>query len=462
MPVFRYRVELDHPVEEVFAWHRRPRAFERLTPPWEDVRVRDSSGGIDPGGRVVLELRKGPATLVWEVEHTLLEENRLFVDEQRSGPFKQWRHEHRFESLSPDRSAVEDVVEWEAPMGVLGATFGTGYIEASLSRMFRFRGERLKGDLALHARVRAARPAPMVVAITGAGGLIGTALTAVLASGGHEVRRVSRGRGGEIQWDPMRGTLDAAALEGVDSVVHLAGEPISGLRWTAAKKHAIRKSREAGTLLLARALTQLRVPPRVFVSSSAVGIYGAQDDAFIRESTSAGQGFLAEVCEAWEGATHPAQAAGIRTVHLRTGIVLSPLGGVLGSLLLPFQAGVGGRVGSGRQYMPWIDLDDEVGLIVHALLTPSLSGPMNAVAPNPVTNAAFTDTLGRVLRRPTVLPLPGAAVRALLGEMGQSLLLEGQRVIPDVAMQTGYSFLRPDLEDALRMQLGRFDDENAT
>jgi uncharacterized protein (TIGR01777 family) len=465
MPVFRHRIELDHPVENVFAWHRRPGAFARLTPPWENVRVVEQAGGIEPGGRVVLELRKGPATLTWEVEHTQYEENRLFVDEQVSGPFSAWRHEHRFESLEGGRSAVEDVVTWEPPMGSLGQTFGGRYIETSLSRLFRFRGERLAGDLALlrsMAVVRGPDAPPLVVAVTGASGLIGTQLTHLLATGGHVVRRVSRSPepgSADVGWDPARGELDAEALAGVDAVVHLAGEPIVGVRWTEAKKKAIHRSREAGTLLLARTLARLPKRPQVFVSGSAVGYYGDRGDEVLTEEAPPGTGFLPEVCVAWERATLPAREVGIRTAALRTGIVLSAAGGVLGTMLLPFQLGVGGRLGKGRQYMPWIDMDDHLGLILHALADPGVAGPMNAVSPNPVPNAAFTDVLGRVLSRPTLLPVPSLAIRALLGEMGENLLLQGQRAIPEKAQATGYAFLRPELEDSLRMQLGRFSDD---
>ena len=474
MPVFRHRIELDHPVETVFAWHRMPGAFDRLSPPWENVRVREKAGGIEPGGRVVLEMRRGPATLTWEVEHTAYEENRLFVDEQISGPFAAWRHEHRFEPLGPDRSALEDVVTWEAPLGALGETFGRGYIERSLERLFQFREARLTGDLELHRRLRTLRarpgvtgdPPPLTVAITGATGLIGTQLTHLLTTGGHAVRRVTRSPeagSSDVGWDPARGEIDAEALEGVDAVVHLAGEPIVGARWTDAKKKSIRRSREAGTLLLARTLAGFRKKPAVLVSGSAVGYYGNRGDDVITEASGAGKGFLSEVCVAWEQAAQPARAAGIRTVLLRTGIVLSAEGGVLGTMLLPFKIGVGGRLGSGRQYMPWIDLDDHLGLILHALGHPEVSGPMNATAPNPVPNAAFTDVMGRVLGRPTLLPVPGFAIRTLMGEMGDELLLQGQRAVPEKARSTGYVFLRPELEDALRVQLGRFgDDEEDT
>ncbi len=255
MPTFRHRVELDHPVEEVFAWHTRPGAFERLTPPWESVRVVEREGGIRPGARVVLELRKGPATLRWEVEHGEFEENRLFVDTQVSGPFGAWRHEHRFEPLDGGRCALEDVIEWEAPLGSLGHAFGGQYIESNLERLFQFRGTRLADDLSRHRSLGAGRA--LTVAITGSSGMIGQPLVDLLRSGGHRVLRLRRGDAegdDEVRWDPARGEIDAERLEGVDAVVHLAGEPIVGVRWTDDKRKAIVRSREVGTLTLARAL----------------------------------------------------------------------------------------------------------------------------------------------------------------------------------------------------------------
>jgi len=459
MATFRHRFEFPHPVEDVFAWHTRPGAFERLTPPWEDVRVREREGGLRPGGRVVLALKKGPAELRWEVAHTAFEENRLFVDEQVEGPFASWRHEHRFEPLGPDRCALEDVVEYEPPLGSLGRTFSGGYIERSLARLFAFRARRLANDLDLHARYPA--PAkPLRVAVTGSTGLVGGALVHFLRSGGHTVLRMRRGKApvgdDSLQWDPARGTIDSQGLEGLDAVVHLAGEPIAAVRWTSSKKEAILRSREEGTALLAGALAELERPPGVFISASGVDYYGDRPpNEFVTEGTDSGETFLAEVCRRWERATGAARAIGIRTVHLRTGIVLSPAGGMLGTVLLPFQVGVGGRIGSGRQYMSWIDLDDHVGLIHHIIRTPAVRGAVNSTAPNPVSNASFTGVLGRVLSRPTVLPLPSPAVIALMGEMGRELLLTGQRVLPERALASGYRYLFPDLEDSLRHQLGR-------
>jgi uncharacterized protein len=455
MPIFTHRIELDQPVASVFEWHTRPGAFQRLTPPWEDVRIRDAEGGLAEGSRVVLGLRKGPAELRWEVEHTAFEENRLFVDEQVSGPFARWRHEHRFHDLGGGRSAVEDTVDWAPPLGSIGRAFSQGFIEESLRRLFEFRARRLTNDLDLHRRYPGQR---LSVAVTGSTGLVGTALVHFLRTGGHRVLRISRSGGeGEdwVRWSPTEGILDGEALEGLDAVVHLAGESIVGVRWTQAKRQAILESRVKGTELLSRTLAELRDPPATLVSASAVGFYGDRGEERLSEDAGAGSGFLPEVCQAWEKATYAARSVGIRTVHLRTGIVLSPRGGVLGTVVLPFQVGVGGRLGSGRQYMPWIDLDDEVGLILHILRTPELRGPVNAVAPNPVPNASFTNVLGRVLKRPTILPAPSIAIRAVLGEMGKALLLEGQRAVPQRALSSGYAFLFPDLEDSLRHQLGR-------
>jgi len=230
---------------------------------------------------------------------------------------------------------------------------------------------------------------------------------------------------------------------------------LAALRWSDEKKERILESGREGTELIARTLAGMRNPPSVFVSASAVGYYGSRGSEVTTEETPAGTGFLAMVCREWEGATGAARKAGIRVVNLRTGFVISPLGPGLGRMLPPFKAGLGGRIGSGRQYMSWIDLDDEVGLIHHILTRPGVSGPLNATAPNPVPNATFTDALGRVLGRPTLLPLPAFAVTGVLGEMGTELLLKGARVVPKKAEETGYEFLFRNLEDSLRFQLGR-------
>ncbi len=459
MPVFRHRCELDQPPEEVFAWHERPGAFQRLVPPWESIRVRSQTGGVR--GKVCFGIRRGPIELTWEIERTGYEAGRLLVDEQVKGPFGHWQHEHRFESIGRGRTALVDVVDWAPPRGSLGQIFSERRVNQHLQSLFEFRTRRLKSDLGLLRRYGPGKD--RLVAITGSTGLIGTALGQLIEAGGYRVLRISRSRrGGDgwVYWDPSTGTLSPEALEGVYAVVHLAGESIAAARWTSGKKDAILKSREEGTLLLSRTLAELDRPPEVLVSASAVGYYGHHGDEFITEEGDSGRGFLAEVCQRWEASTHAARAVGIRTVHMRSGLVLSPSGGPLRTLLTLFNLGLGGRIGSGRQYLSWIDLDDHTGMILHAMREHEVRGPLNSTSPNPLTNSAFTNVLGRVLRRPTLLPVPAVALRVLLGEMGVELLLSGQRVIPEKAIRTGYQFLFPDLEDSLRHQLGRMEDGN--
>jgi len=300
------------------------------------------------------------------------------------------------------------------------------------------------------------------VAVTGASGLVGSALVTGLTSAGHRVVRVVRGAGAAsvagqrlARWDPESGALEPSALAGADAVVHLAGESVAGGRWTEAKKRRIRSTRVDVTRRLAEALPRLERPPRLLVSASAVGYYGDRGSEILREDSSPGPGFLAEVCREWEAATDPAARAGIRVVRLRIGMVLSRRGGALGAMLTPFRLGAGGPVGSGVQWVSWIAIDDLVGAILHALATESLAGPVNAVAPEPVTNRELARTLGRVLRRPALLPLPAVAARLLFGQMADELLLASARVEPARLRATGFTFRHARLEDALRHELGR-------
>ena len=297
----------------------------------------------------------------------------------------------------------------------------------------------------------------MHVLVTGATGLVGSALIPFLTTEGHRVTRLVRSQAGEgmVRWDPEAGILNGADVEGLDAVVHLAGENIAGGRWTAAQKARIRDSRVRGTELLCETLARLDQPPKVLVCASAIGYYGDRGEEALTEADAPGEGFLPEVCRAWEGATEPAARKGIRVVNLRFGVVLSARGGALAKMLLPFRMGVGGVLGSGRQYMSWIALDDAAGVIHHALVTDALRGPANAVSPQPVTNREYTKTLGRVLRRPTLFPMPAFAIRLAFGEMGDALLLSSQRVAPRRLEETGYVFRFPDLEGALRHVLGR-------
>ncbi len=292
----------------------------------------------------------------------------------------------------------------------------------------------------------------MRVAITGSSGLIGTALRRALEADGHQAIRVVRGAAeqGSIHWDIARGEIDVAAFEGLDAVVHLAGEGIGERRWTPEQKHKILDSRVRGTALLAEALSSLTDKPPVLVSGSAIGYYGDRGDEQLTETSGPGSGFLTEVVTAWEGATAPAAAAGMRVAKIRTGIVLDRDGGALARMASIAKVGLLGRLGSGRQWMSWIALADEVR-VIRFLIDTNISGPVNATAPSPVTNAVFTKALGRVLHRPTVVPVPGFGPKLLLGgELATALLLEGQRVLPEVLLEAGFEFRYDDLETALR------------
>jgi hypothetical protein len=299
----------------------------------------------------------------------------------------------------------------------------------------------------------------MNVAVTGSSGLIGSALVSSLAAAGHRVFRLVRGvvPGADcIRWDPTgAGVRDMALLEGMDAAVHLAGESIAGGRWTERRKAEIRRSRVDGTARLVEALAKLARRPKVLAVASAIGYYGDRGGETLTEESPGGGDFLAQVCREWEAAAAPGAQAGMRVVNLRFGIVLSLAGGALPKMLLPFKFGAGGKVGTGAQYWSWIALDDVVGAIEHALAAEALVGPVNVVAPAAVTNAEFTRVLGRVLRRPTIAPLPALAARLLLGEMADALLLASARVVPRRLQETGYPFRLPELEGALRHLLGR-------
>jgi hypothetical protein len=459
-----YSSVVNAPIDEVFAWHTRPGALTRLAPPWQPVRVGQEATSLRDG-RAVLLL---PGGVRWVAEHQPdgYDPPRQFVDQLVSDGLPAnalfsktlsrsltWRHVHGFhEAAVAGTTRVQDDLQTTVP-------------EVALRQMFGYRHRQLAADLKTQQWARAKQPESLTVAMTGSSGLIGTALTALLTTGGHRVIRLVRHPASgddERQWNPERPAPDL--LDGVDALIHLAGAGIAG-RFTEAHKRAVRDSRIGPT----RALAELAATAAkdsngsggaggltAFISASAIGYYGAaRGDEVLTETSPPGSDFLAGVVTDWEAATRPAADAGLRTVLMRTGLVLSPKGGTLRALRPLFEAGLGGKIGDGRQWMSWIGIDDLTDAYLRALVDPDVSGPVNAVAPDPVRNADFTKILGGVLRRPTVIPVPGFGPRLLFGEEGARELAEAsQRVRPDALLTAGQGFRYTRLEPALRHLLG--------
>ncbi|HVP60286.1 MAG TPA: TIGR01777 family oxidoreductase [Myxococcaceae bacterium] len=426
------------PARELFDWHGRPGAFERLNPPFDRAEVLERSGGLTPGARTVLRVHVGPVPRKWVAVHTALEDGRSFTDRQESGPFALWEHVHRMLSDGDGRSILEDEVRYALPLGPLGR-LGAGTAQQKLESLFAYRHALTAADLARHAELPGS---PLRVGITGSHGLIGDALTHFLTAGGHTVVRLGR--------DEKAGEVD-----GLDAVVNLAGANVGEGRWTEVRKREIRESRLRTTEAVVAGILRAARRPSVLINGSAMGYYGDRGDTPIDESSSRGTGFLAEVVEGWEAATRPAEEAGVRVVKLRTGVVLTPDGGALARMLPIFKAGAGGTLGSGKQVLSWISLEDVIGAIHFALRTRSFHGAANLTAPEPVTNAGFTHVLGRVLHRPTVAAVPAVVIRTVFGEMGQESVLSGANVNPRALLDAGFRFRWPGLEETLRFCLGK-------
>ncbi len=450
--VYTRRVALPVSAAEVWKWHEAPEAFGRLNPAWDPVEVVERSGGLGVGARTVIRMKLGPVPQQWVAEHTACEDGRMFQDTQTSGPFSRWVHTHRFLDQPGGGSVLEDEVDYALPMGFLGQAFGGPFAQTTLQRLFDYRHRVTTIDLERHARF-ADRP-KLTVAVSGASGLLATALKAFLGTGGHTFRAMKRGQNGIA--------IDVAALEGADAVVHLAGAGVAEGRWTDQRKKEIVESRVSFTRALVDALGTLKQRPKVLLSGSAIGIYGERGDEVVTEASAPGPrgdgrgaAFLSKVCEDWEAEGLRAQKLGIRVGLLRTGVVLTTKGGALKELLPPFKAGVGGPIAGGKQWMSWICLEDTIGAIHHALFTDSLEGPINLVSPNPVTNSEFSKTLGRVLSRPAVVPVPAFALKLAFGEMAEGTVLPSLRVQPTALEKSGFTFVHPQLEQCLRFTLGK-------
>lgn len=490
----RFEASCSVPVarETLFRYHERPGALSRLIPPWERVRVVSSDQSLESGSKVELEIKVGPVPFRWVAMHGECDPPHRFEDFQQSGPFAYWRHVHRFLAADPpeqadltnassDRSTLVDEIDYRLPLGRLGSLLGGARVRRQLQAMFRYRHRTTVDDLTLIERHRLPK---LAVAVSGANGLVGEPLSGLLRLAGHRVIRLVRHpspadrEAGPLAIRPEQRQLasgqlpfasdpaerasvavwqedaECRRLDGTDAVIHLAGKSIAESRWTERVKREIADSRVQPTRQLCESLARLANPPKTLLCASAIGIYGDRGDEVLDETSAPGEDFLAKVAVDWERACQPAVEAGIRVVHLRFGVILSPRGGALAKMLPPTRLGAGGRFGGGGQWWSWIGIDDVLGAIYHCLANPTITGPVNVVAPEAVTNADFTRELGRVLRRPTLLPAPAITLRLALGEMADALLLSSAHVRPTKLAATGYAFRHPRLGECLRHLLG--------
>ncbi len=451
MELFVKSSEINVSADDLFAWHLRPGAFERLTPPWDATTVMRRSGPVAEGSRVELLTRVGPIPVRIEVVHEGIVPGREFCDVMVRGPFSHWHHAHKFLPLSDATSVLEDRISYRLPLGILGSIFGGKFTRRKLDSLFDYRHAVTQWSV---AKVREEKP--MRVLVSGASGLIGSALIPLLTTRGHTVTRLVRNNPGDsdVLWNPKEGTVDPPDLSDFDAVIHLAAEPISQ-RWTPEQMDRIRESRTQGTKTIANAIKASRRPPRVLISASAMGYYGNRGSELLTEESGRGEGFLSEVAEAWEAATEPAAIGGTRVAIARFSLVLTPQGGAFKKLLPLFKLGLGGRMGSGDQYWSWIAIDDVVLALHHLLTQPELSGPFNIASTQPATNAEFTRTLARVLGRPAIFPIPTFAAKLVAGSMVDDLLFSSARLAPEKLIRSGFMFRLPELDGAFRHLLGK-------
>ena len=445
MTTFTRSIALPVRAEQAFDWHERPGAFARLTPPWENVQLVEHHGGIKDGAKVVVRIQPLPGVTFHAVyRHADYKYGEQFVDLQERGPFKTWRYEHRFHA-DGDQCVLEDHIEFEGP------PMSNRLVLRRLDRMFRYRHAMTVADLAYESRFGFVRP--QTVLVSGASGLVGQALVARLTTRGHQIKKLGRHPTTDsITWNPTEGKMPADALENVDAIIHLAGESIAQ-RWRPKIKERILRSRVDGAQLLVDAALELGQSIN-YISASGINIYANNGKMLSDEMSPHGDGFLADVWKVWEGAASPLQDAGMPVTMMRTGVVMSQKGGALKKMLPAFKSGVAGRIGSGKQHMSWIAIDDLVDQYLLALEQPTFRGTINNVAPEPVSNEAFTQTMGQILQRPTLLPAPAQAIKWLFGEMAEETVLADLPVAPARLQTEAYPWRQAKLTDCLRHELG--------
>ena len=462
MPIYEHTATFPYSRDVVWNWHARPGAVRRIMPDWEGIRPVEV-GGIKDGAVTSFRMSIGILPQRWVAKHHSYIEGEQFCDDMIKGPFGRWNHVHKFIEMGQTEMQIQDRIDWKLPFHFFTRIGAPIMVMPRVRQMFKHRTRRILADL---KRQQMFKDAPRKrILISGSTGLIGTQLGAFLETDGHDVHRLIRpstrlhadqDSTKVVKWDDKSGKIIEGSLENFDVIIHLAGAGIGDKRWSKKRKKLIAESREIPTKNLANALANLASPPSLFMCASAVGYYDNRGDEELDEKSSTGNGFLAEICRKWEDAAQPAINAGIRTIHMRTGIVTTAAGGMLQQILLPAKLGAMGPIGGGRQWQSWISLDDQIYAMHYLMNHETASGVFNLTAPNPVTQKQFAKVLGKVLRRPAFAPAPGFVMKILFGEMGKSLILDGQKVRPKRLQDLGYTFEHETLEPALRDALGRF------
>lgn len=447
---------IEAPLENVFRWHTRPGAIERYSPPWDPISLVSRAGGIETGAEVKIRMKAGPVPFLWHALHTDYIENRLFQDVQLKGPFSEWTHTHSFEPLGEEACLLKDTIEFRLPPHPFRDRISNQMVHRQLESVFNYRHAVLAQDLALQQLFSGEKQKTILV--SGASGLIASALIPLLTTAGHKVLRLVRTKSNAsdaVFWDPYRGVIEFQKLGSVDAVVHLAGEKIGEGRWTDRKKERIISSRVQTTRFLLETVSRLEQPPEVFINASAIGYYGDRGAEILDENADPGTDFISSVCRQWEDQLIPAREAGIRSVNLRIGVVLDPQGGALAELLPFLRLKIGTRVASGRQMVSWLGLNDVAGMIYYLINRTDISGPVNAVTPNAVTNRQLLDELSKLTNGLAVVSIPSPVIKLAFGQMGEEVLLSSTHVEPSVLKRKGFPFRYSSLKPLLRHVLGR-------
>ena len=461
LPLFVHKAKFDANKKQIWDWYNSDGAFRRIMPEWEGIQPINAGRLVD-GDETIFKVKMGPLRQKWVARHHSVVPGESFADRMIKGPFGAWNHHHEFESRTGEVTSVIDNVEYKLPLHIFTGWSAGFTVLPRMKQMFEFRSVRVANDL---KQIQATAKLPRQrILVSGSTGMIGLQLCAFLEAAGHDVHRLLRpstklpsdvDSSKVVKWNDLTGEILEGDMNGFDSIIHLAGAGIGDKRWSKKRLKLIRDSRIIPTGNLAKIVAGLEKPPKKILCSSAIGFYGNRGTEVLDENSSAGNDMLSELCRDWENASNAAKDAGINVIHLRTGIVMSPLGGALAKLLLPAKMGAGGPVGGGKQMQSWISLDDEIYAIHHLMMKEDSEGVYNLTAPNPVSQKQFAKTLGKVLRRPAFAPLPGFVIKILFGQMGKKLVLEGQDVRPNRLLESGYEFTHSELESCLRSCLGK-------